>query len=138
MAGYISRSLANVTQMAPGHAVWNREHNDLWHWFKHAQPLFVGKIAIPAEIPGVSSAQHYLALARAICQKAAWGEPGTEVTVRETQGLIEYLVWYHPPGLARGLFLVVKDCGAYGELQTMFPPIEGRSYYEAQHGHTLH
>jgi hypothetical protein len=138
MATYVSRALSNVSHMAPGPEVWSRYQNDLWHWFKHAHPLFAGKIAIPAEIPGIGSPQQYLAMAREICRKAVAGEAGTEITVRETKGLREYLVWYEPSGYSRGLFLVVKDCGDHGELKTMFPPIDGRTYYEAQRGQALH
>ena len=144
-----SQALSNVTRMARGQQAWNRYDNDLWHWFKHAQPLIVaGKALVPAEIPGVRSEVEYLSLAREVCKRAANGHPGTEVKLRETGvddsktdgGSFgqEYLVWYQPPGTARGLFLVVIDRGAHGELKTMFPPTDGYSYFQAQGGVTIH
>ena len=134
-AMYVSRALGNVTCMA-NPMDWRRGHNDLWHWFKHAAPFVAGRALIRPEITGVGSPSEYIALARAICRKAADGDPSTDVRVRERHVyellVTEYLVWYDPGGGGQGLFLVVKDCGAFGELQTMFPPLDGRSYFDDQ------
>ena len=143
MTLYVSRALSNVIRMADGPKPWSRYHNDLWHWVKHARPLLSGKIAIPAEIPDIRSESQYVAFARDICWKAAQGFPGTEVTIRESRqrdtfAKQQFLVWYQPPGVSRGLFLVVNDCGDFGELVTMFPPREGRSYYDGQRGQVIH
>lgn len=77
-----------------------------------------------------------------ICRQAAAGQPGTEIRSREkTDGDAwnrDYLIWYEPPGVSRGLFLVIKDCGEHGEVETMFPPTEGRAYFEQQAGSVLH
>lgn len=143
MTLYVSRALSNVIRMADGPEPWSRYHNDLSHWVKHARPLLLGKIAIPAEIPAILSEGQYLAFAKDICWKAAQGFPATEVTIREshqrdTFAKQQFLVWYQPPGVSRGLFLVVNDCGDFGELVTMFPPVEGRSYYDRQSGQVIH
>lgn len=139
---YKSRALQNVTRMAPGSRPWNRYQNDLWHWFKHARAMKSGKVAIPAEMGGVPSEGEYLRRAAEICRKAALGFPGIEVRVREYVKAdmygVHYVIWYQPPGKQRGLFLVVKDCGSHGELVTMFPPTEGRSYFERQSAAPLH
>jgi hypothetical protein len=109
---YLSRALSNVTHMALGRDAWNRHSNDLWHWFKHASPLHIGKVSIPPEIAGMKNADQYIAAAREICRKAASGDPGTEIRIRESgQGDLstrDYLVWYQPPGLWHGLFLVIR------------------------------
>jgi len=122
-------------------ADWRNHHNDLWHWFKHAQPFIAGKALIPPEMLGIGSPEGYLSVAREICRKAVAGETGTSLRVRQRHALdvlvTEYLVWYEPPGARHGIFLVVKDCGSYGELQTMFPPTEGRNYFDEQEGDLL-
>jgi hypothetical protein len=139
---YTSRALSNVTSMAAGRAGWNLHSNDLWHWFKHASGLNIGRVAIPPEIRGIRDEQAYVAAAREICARAASGHPGTDVRIRETsQGdaiVRDYLIWFDPPGSPRGLFLVIKDCGDHGEVETMFPPVEGRAYFEGQSGGVLH
>jgi hypothetical protein len=128
--------------MAHGHETWNFHSNDLWHWFKHASPLHFGKVSIGPEMAGVKNEDQYVAAAREICRKAASGHPGTEIRARERrQGdswSHDYLIWYEPPGVLQGLFLVIKDCGEHGEVETMFPPVEGRAYFERQVGDVLH
>jgi hypothetical protein len=136
---YVSPALLNVTGMVQGSQDWNRYHNDLWHWFKHAQPLLAHGALLPAEIADIRSEDDYVALAREICRRAARGAAGAEVRVRESgqpdgMAIHEYLVWYEPPGAGQGLFLVVVDRGRHGELRTMFPPVGGYAYYEAQGG----
>jgi hypothetical protein len=139
MTGYVSRALQNVTCMAPGREAWSRYQNDLWHWFKHARGHVFGGVRVPPEIPGLPSEDRYLELAAEICRRAASGEPGTEVKIRERDALdglaaIQFLVWFEPPGTRRGLFLVVNDRGDHGGLATMFPPIEGRACFDGQVG----
>ena len=135
-------ALENVTRMSPGSKPWNRYQNDLWHWFKHARGIKSGKVRIPAEMSDVPSEGEYLRRAKEICRKAAMGFPGTEVRVREYIKAdmfgLHYLIWYQPPGAGRGLFLIVKDRGSHGELVTMFPPLDGRSYFERQTADSLH
>ncbi len=142
MSLYSSRALSNVTHMAHGRQTWNLHSNELWHWFKHASALHTGNVAISPEIAGVKNEDHYVAMAREICRKAAAGQQGTEVRIREKPGgdvwNRDYLIWYEPPGVSRGLFIVIKDCGEHGEVETMFPPIEGRAYFEQQGGDVLH
>ena len=74
--------------------------------------------------------------------KGSDGLSRNEVRVREYVKAdmfgIHYLIWYQPPGAVRGLFLIVKDRGSHGELVTMFPPLDGRSYFERQTADYLH
>jgi hypothetical protein len=139
---YVSRTLLQIVRMADGPSPWNRYQNDLWHWIKHARPLLAGGVAIPAEMPDVLSEHDYLKLAQEICKRVADNDPASEVKIRETtRGDTlghEFLIWYHPPGAHQGLFLVIRDCGAFGELVTMFPPVEGRNYYDQQEGQPMH
>jgi hypothetical protein len=69
------------------------------------------------------------------------GEPGCAVKRREqVRGDLvatDYLVWFHPPGVLRGLFLVVNDRFDHGELETMFSPRDGRAYFDDQPGELL-
>ncbi len=142
MTLYRSQALSNVTRMAegPDREPWRKYQNGLWHWFKHARRLLAGKIAMAAKIPDIKSEEQYVALAGEICKRAAEGDAGTEVTIREGGHDIDkqFLIWYGPPGISRGLFLVVNDRGSFGELVTMFPPEDGRSYYEDQAGQPMH
>jgi hypothetical protein len=137
---YVSQALSNVTCMA-NPADWRRYHNDCWHWFKHAQPFIAGNALIPKEMKGIASEAEYLKVARAVCQRAAEGDSDVTLSVRQrasgSELVTEYLVWYKPKGATRGIFLVVKACGAYGELQTMFPPDTGRTYFDDQKGAPL-
>ena len=83
-----------------------------------------------------------LALARDICRKVAAGDPAGELKIREQSDgeavIRDYRVWFHPAGLMNGIFLIVKDRGGHGELETMFSPSDGRAYFDAQPGHRLH
>ena len=142
MAIYRLKALTNIQCMKQGSRPWNRYENDLWHWFKHARSVFMPGIHIPAEIPNLNSEHEYLNLARAICKMAAEGYPGTEVSIQELNRYeamyTDILVWFQPPGRSRGLFIVVKDCGSYGELVTMYPPIDGRLHYEEKRKEIIH
>ena len=40
--------------------------------------------------------------------------------------------------LAGPLPYAIRDRGEYGEVETMFPPVEGRAYFERQAGAALH
>ena len=139
MTTYTSISLSNVTCMAPGADTWNRYSNDLWHWVKHASGYLSRGVMRTPEIRGISSETRYVELAAQICRGAVSGASGTEVKVRERNVVdgvarIQYLVWFEAPGMRSGLFLVVTDCGDHGELETMFAPIEGKSYFDEQPG----
>lgn len=135
---YLSTALSSVTGMVPGSNPWDMYQNDLYHWFMHARPFLVQNKVIPAEIPGLSSPEDYLAIAKVACKQAAMGFSGTEVSIRETANIIDYLIWYQPYQISQGLFIVVKDCGQFGLLRTMFPPIDGKLYFENQRKDTLH
>jgi len=137
-----SRALANLTSMAPGRYDWNRYSNDLWHWFKHAAPLIQnGKALTRPDISNVANPDQYLFIARDICRRIVAGDPAGAVKLREqARGDLvvrDYLVWFHPPGMMRGLFLVIHDRGDHGELETMFTPADGRSYFDDQPGEPL-
>lgn len=140
---YVSRGLDSIHSMTAGwarDAQWNR----FWHWYKHAFPTILnGKIVKQAEMGRLPSDDAYLDLARDICRAAARGEEGTDVKVREVvreDSLFwhEWLIWYQPPGLRDGLFLVVKVVGTKGELKTMFPPEDGRAYFDRQEAAAVH
>ena len=139
---YVTRGLQNIQSMTIGRERDER-WNQFWHWIKHARPFMArGKVVRPAEIGGVPSEEAYLALAREICIAAARGENGTDIKVREVRregGLfwVEWLIWYQPLGWQEGLFLVVKVLGSQGELKTMFPPEDGRAYFDDQAGETV-
>jgi hypothetical protein len=139
---YLSKALSNVTHMARGHDAWNHYNNDLWHWFKHASPLHFGNVSIGPEIAGINNPDQYVSAAREICRQAAAGDTGTEIKTRDRPrgdlAICDYLIWYKPPGVLQGLFLVIKDCGEHGEIETMFPPVEGKAYFERQAGEMPH
>jgi hypothetical protein len=128
--------------MSEGHEPWSRYQNDLWHWFKHAQPFILGGMRRPAEMTGIKTEQEYVSLASAICRAAANGVPGTEVRLRTkvySDRLVQqYIVWCESSSQPRSLFIVVNDCGSHGELVTMFPPEEGRAYFEREQAELIH
>ena len=142
MSLYASLALSNVTGMAPGHERWNERSNDFWHWFKHTQPLHSRGSVVPADTRGIRTEEQYVAVAREICRNAARGNPHAQVKVRQrTVGdrwITDYLIWYHPPGVPQGLFIVVNDCGKHGEIETMFTPDDGRAYFDRQEGEYPH
>ena len=98
------------------------------------QPVLDSRV--PPDTPGIKSADHYLAVAREMCKQAAECVSGTEVKVRDGDPL-QYLIWWCPSGITKGLFLIVTSRGTHGELETMFAPHEGKDYFDDQEGEQI-
>ena len=71
-----------------------------------------------------------------LCKQAADCVSGTEVKVRDGDPL-QYLIWWCPSGVTKGLFLIVTSRGTHGELETMFAPHEGKDYFDDQEGEQI-
>ena len=78
---------------------------------------------------GIMSVDEYLAMAREIGRLAADGRVGTYIKERDNG---EILVYWEPAPKKRGLFMAVVPVGTRGEIKTLFPPEEGKNYFDDQ------
>lgn len=113
--------------------VIERQHDDLWHWFKHCFG-FLG------DVPHMLTVEEYIQFGREIGRLAADGAPGTYIKVRAPQardGSLarpdDILIYWEGYGNMRGIFMVVQPQGPLsGLITTLFSPEDGKRYFDLQ------
>ena len=96
--------------------------NDVWHFVHHC-------LMPHTKMQGIMSVDQYLAMAREIGRRAADGAPGTYIKERDNG---EILIYWEPAPKKQGLFMAVVPLGTRGEIKTLFPPQEGKDYFDDQ------
>ena len=96
--------------------------NDVWHFVHHC-------LMPHSKMRGVMTVDQYLAMAREIGRRAADGLPGTYTKERDNG---EILVYWEPGPEKEGLFMAVAPIGTQGEIRSLFPPEDGKRYFDDQ------
>jgi hypothetical protein len=98
------------------------DSNDVWHFVHHC-------LMPNASMPKVMTVDQYFKIGQEMGRRAAKGFPGTYIKERDNG---EILVYWEPAPGKKGLFMAVAPIGTRGEIKTLFPPDEGKRYFDDQ------